>query len=54
MRETQTSKLNHLLRNGVIIADDTDTVLPNVDKYSKTIKMNHKNTKNEIKLSIST
>ena len=45
MRETKTSKVNHLFRNVVTIADDTDTVLPNVDKNSKTIKVNHKRTK---------
>ena len=54
MRETKTSKVNHLLRTGVIIADNTDTVLPNVDKNSKTTKTKHKNTKKQINHSIST
>ena len=52
MRKTQSSKVNHLLKNGVIIAEDTDIVLPNVDKNNKITKTNHKNTKNEIKHSI--
>ena len=38
MKETQNIKANHLSRNGVIIADDTDTVSLNVDKNSKTTK----------------
>ena len=42
MRKTQTSKVNHLLRNGVNFAKNTDTVLPNVDKNSKTIKKTKK------------
>ena len=33
-------KANHLSKNGVIFADGTDTVFPNVDKNSKTIKIN--------------
>ena len=40
MKNTQTLKANHLSKNGVIIVDDTDTVFPNVDKNSKTIKIN--------------
>ena len=39
-------------KNGVIIADDTDTVFPNVDKNSKTVRINLKNTKNQINRSI--
>ena len=31
-KRTQTLKANHLSKNGVIIADDTDIVFPNVDK----------------------
>ena len=47
MKETQMLKANHLSKNGVIIADDTDTVFPNVDKNNKTIRINLKNTKNQ-------
>ena len=54
MKRTQTSKANHLSKNGVIIADDTDIVFPNVDKNSKTIKINLKNIKNQINHSINT
>ena len=45
-------KGKHFSRNGVIIADDTDTVLPNVDKNNKTIRINLKSTKNQISHSI--
>ena len=31
----QILKANHPLKNGVIIADDTDTVFPNVDKTTR-------------------
>ena len=41
-------------KNGVIIADDTDIVFLNVDKNSKTIKINLKNIKNQINHSINT
>ena len=41
-----TLKVNHFSKNGVIIADDTDTVLSNVDKSNKTIRINLKSTKN--------
>ena len=51
-KRTQTLKANHLSKNGVIIADDTDIVFPNVDKNSKTIKINLKNIKNQINHSI--
>ena len=34
------------LKNGVIIADDTDTVFPNVDKNNKITKTNLKSIKN--------
>ena len=47
MKRIQTGKANHLLRNGVIIVNDTDTVSLNVDKNSKTTKINLKNTKNQ-------
>ena len=40
MRRTQITKANHFSKNGVISADDTDTVFPNADKNSKTIKIN--------------
>ena len=52
MKRTQTLKVSHLSRNGVIIADDTDTVLPNVDKNNKKIRINLKSTKNQITHSI--
>ena len=52
MKGTQILKPNDLSRNGVIIADDTDTVLPNVDKNNKTIRINLKSTKNQISHSI--
>ena len=32
MKNIQILKANHPSNNGVIIADDTDTVFPNVDK----------------------
>ena len=41
-------------KNGVIIADDTDTVFSNVDKNNKTIRINLKSTKNQINHSINT
>ena len=47
-------KGKHLSKNGVIIADDTDTVMPNVNKNNKITKTNHKNTKNQINYSINT
>ena len=54
MKETKILKANHLSKNGVIIADDTDTVFPNVDKNSKTTKINLKKIKNQINHSINT
>ena len=54
MRKTQILKANHLSKNDVIIAEDTDTVLPNVGKNNKITKTNHKNTKNQINHSINT
>ena len=54
MKNTQTLKANHLSKNGVIIADDTDIVILNVDKNNKIIKTNLKNIKNQINHSIST
>ena len=44
----------HPSKNGVIIADKTDTVLPNVDKNNKTIRTNLKSTENQISHSIKT
>ena len=41
-------------KNDVIIADDTDTVFPNVDKNYKTIRINLKSIKNQINRSINT
>ena len=41
-------KANHLSKIGVITADDTDTVSPNVDKNNKTIRINLKSLKNQI------
>ena len=54
MKRTQITKANHLLKNGVIITDDTDTVFPNVDKNSKTIKINLQSKKNQISHFINT
>ena len=52
MKNTQILKANHLSKNGVIIADDTDTVFPNVDKNNKITKTNLKTIKNQINRSI--
>ena len=52
MKGTQILMANHLSKSDVIIADDTDIVLPNVDKNSKTIRINLKSTKNQISHSI--
>ena len=46
--------VNRHSKNGVTIAEDTDIVLLNADKNSKTIKINHKSTKNQINHSINT
>ena len=54
MKETQILKVNHLSKNGVIITDDTDTVLPNVNKNNKTIRINPQSTKNQVSHSINT
>ena len=54
MKETQITKANHPSKNGVIIVDDTDTVSLNVDKNSKTTKINLQNTKNQINHFINT
>ena len=52
MRKIQISKVNHLSKNSVIIAEDTDTVLLNVDENNKITKTNHKSLKNQINHSI--
>ena len=54
MKNTQTLKANHLSKNGVIIADDTDIVFLNVDKNNRTIKTNLTNIKNQINHFINT
>ena len=54
MRKIQISKVNHLSKNSVIIAEDTDTVLPNVDKSNKITRTNHKSTKNQKNHTINT
>ena len=41
-------KVKHLSKNCATIVEDTDTVLPNVEKNSKITKINHKSTKNQI------
>ena len=41
-------------KNGVIIAEGTDTVLPNVDKNNSIIRINHKSIENRINHSIGT
>ena len=48
MRKTQISKVNYLSKNGELVAEDTVTVLPNVDKNNKITKSNHKSIKNQI------
>ena len=52
MRKTPISKVNHLSRKGVIIAEDTDTALLNVDKNNKITRINRKSTNNQINHSI--
>ena len=52
MNNTQILKANHLSKNGVIIADVTDIVLPIVDKNNKITKTNLKSIKNQINHSI--
>ena len=54
MKGIQILKANHLSKNGVITADDTDIVLPNVDKNNKIIRKNLKSTKNQVNHSINT
>ena len=48
MKNTQILKANHLSKNGVIIADDTDIVFLNVDKNNKITRTNLKSIKNQI------
>ena len=52
MKNTQTLKANHLSKNGVIIADDTDIVSLNVDKNNKITRTNLKNIENQTNHSI--
>ena len=47
MRKIQILKVSHHLKNGVAIAEYTDTALMNAEKNSKTIKINHRSTKNQ-------
>ena len=54
MKNTHILKANHLSKNDVIIADDTDIVYPNVDERNKITKTNLKNIKNQINHSINT
>ena len=54
MNRTQITKANHISKNGVIVADDMDTVFLNVDKNSKTIKINLQSKKNQISHFINT
>ena len=44
--KNQNFKGKPFFKNGVIIAKDTDTALPSVDKNGKITKINHKSTKN--------
>ena len=53
-RNIQTLKADHPSENGVIFADDLDTLFPNLDKNNKTIRINLKSTKNQINHSINT
>ena len=52
MKNTQILKANHLSKNGVINADDTDIVFLNVDKNNRITKTSPKNIKNQINHSI--
>ena len=52
MKNIQILKANHPSKKGVIIADDTDTVFPNVDKNNKITKTNLKSIKKQINRSI--
>ena len=52
MKNTQILKVNQLLKNGVIIADDTDIVSLNVDKNNKITRTNLKNIENQTNHSI--
>ena len=54
MKRNQIIRVNHLLKNGVIIADNTDTVSSKVDKNNKTIEINLKSKKNQISHFINT
>ena len=52
MKNIQILKANHPSKNGVIIADDTDTKFPNVDKNNKITRIDLKSIKNQINRSI--
>ena len=52
MKNIQIFKGKPSFKNGVIIADNTDTVFPNVDKNNKIIRTNLKSIKNQINHSI--
>ena len=45
MKNTQILRANHLSKNGVIIADDTDILFLNVDKNNKITRKNLKSIK---------
>ena len=49
MKRTQIRKANHLSKNGVIMADETDIVFLNVDKNSNTIRINLQSKKSQIR-----
>ena len=51
-KKIQILMANHLSKNGVITADVTDTVFPNVEKNNKIIRIYLKNIKNQINRSI--
>ena len=54
MKNTQILKQTIFHKNGVIIADDTDIVYPNVDKSNRITKTNLKNLKNQLNHFINT
>ena len=48
MRKTQILKANRHSKIGVIIADVSDTTLPNADKNNRITRKNHKNIDHQI------
>ena len=54
MKGTQITKGKPSFKNDVIIADDTVTVFPNVDKNTKTLKINLQSKKSQISHFINT